>query len=487
MTIVKKQMKKLILLFLLTYKSVLLGQTILNSYPLDLKKYDEYNQILNVENTATNDVFAFVANAQSVTILKYNSALFLKDSFTVARTNLENMTIVGYSFSEDENPTLYWATEDYKDILVIKYYLETKTNKVLSFKFPVTSQYIITTFQKDNLFYIISKDIAQPALISYAFKNGIVEEKVFDFSPYTFQNRRTQLLTFNQVLSENPIEKIESDEYNPLFKSTKKSKMYMLNDHIILTLDQNPKKTQVFDLNLGSHDMTEKNFIQSGTQDPKKLSNSFFYNNKIYQINTTQDELLLDIKDYNSTETLKSFKVTKNDTIRFKSSPLLTQQNNEKPKELKNTSKFLQRLSYLEVGLSVFNNNQNTLLTLGGVPRIEKMYYTVNDQFYSWDYTQTFHSQSVFFESTLNSNFESIPQQPQPLALDNINYYLDSNKKATLPSILKLKEYHILGYYDPTSKQYIMRKFTDGFIPEETTNPIINKATFSKSFPLHKP
>lgn len=487
MTIVKKQMKKLILLFLLTYKSVLLGQTILNSYPLDLKKYDEYNQILNVENTITNDVFAFVANAQNVTILKYNSALFLKDSFTVARTNLENMTIVGYSFSEDENPTLYWATEDYKDILVIKYYLETKTYKVLSFKFPVTSQYIITTFQKDNLFYIISKDIAQPALISYAFKNGIVEEKVFDFSPYTFQNRRTQLLTFNQVLSENPIEKIESDEYNPLFKSTKKSKMYMLNNHIILTLDQNPKKTQVFDLNLENHDITEKNFIQSGTQDPKKLSNSFFYNNKIYQISTTQDELLLDIKDYNSTETLKSFKVTKNDTIRFKSSPLLTQQNNEKPKELKNTSKFLQRLSYLEVGLSVFNNNQNTLLTLGGVPRIEKMYYTVNDQFYSWDYTQTFHSQSVFFESTLNSNFESIPQQPQPLALDNINYYLDSNKKATLPSILKLKEYHILGYYDPTSKQYIMRKFTDGFIPEETTNPIINKATFSKSFPLHKP
>jgi hypothetical protein len=75
----------------------------------------------------------------------------------------------------------------------------------------------------------------------------------------------------------------------------------------------------------------------------------------------------------------------------------------------------------------------------------------------------------------------------QPLAQDNINYFLDQNKKASLPNILKYKNYYILGYYDSAAKQYIMRKFTDGFMQEEPQNPIINKAVFSKSFPIDKP
>ncbi|OXG05530.1 hypothetical protein BC749_101387 [Flavobacterium araucananum] len=480
-------MKKLLIFFLLLYKSVLLGQTVLNSYPLDLKKYDQANQVLNVENTITNDVFVFATNTENVTVLKYNSALFLKSELTVARANLEGYSIIGYSFSEDENPTLYWATEDYKSIIVAKYYLEDKTYKMLSFKFPALSQSVITTFQKNNLFYILTKDKVQPILIAYIFKNGVVEEKAFDFAGFTFQNRKTQFLTFNDIIKENPIEKIESDDYNPLYKSAQRSKVYMLDNHIVLSLDYNPKKTQVFDMNLENHDLIEKNFDQSETQSPRKSSNSFLYQDKIYQINATQDELIFDVKNYNSGEILKSFKVTKNDTIRFKSSPLLMQGETERTREIKKTSKFLQRLSYLDIGLSVFKSGQTTMVTLGGVPRPERMYYTVNDELFSFDYTQTFHSESVFFESTLDRNNEFFKRIQQPLALDNINYFLNQNKKATFPNILKFRDFYILGYFDSGTKQYIMRKFTDGFAPEEPLNPIINKAIFSKSFPVDKP
>lgn len=480
-------MKKSLLFFLLIYTSVVLSQTVLNTYPLDFKKNDDNNQILNVEDTTTHDVFVFATNSENITLLKYNSALFLKAEFTVSRTNLEDKSIIGYSLSEDGNPTLYWASEDYKTILVIKYYIENKTYKILSFDFPSSTQNILTTFQENNLFYILSKHVTHPALFVFVFKNGVVEEKAFDFTPFTFQNRKTQSLTFNQILEEYPIEKIESDEYNPLSKSTKKSKIYMTDDHLILTLDYNPNKTQVFDMNIEAENISEKNFPQLVTQNPRKTSNSFFHNNKIYQINATPDELVFDVKDYISGETIKSFKTSKNDTIRFKSSPLLMQGDNPKPTEVKKTSKFLQRLSYLETGLSVFKNNQNTLITLGGVPRIQTMYYTVNDEFHSWDYTQPFHSESVFFETTLNPNSEFISPQQKPLALDNINYFLDQNKKAILPNILKFKNYSILGYYDTVTKQYTMRKFTDGFIPDEPINPIINKAVFSKSFSFEKP
>ncbi|CAA9195046.1 hypothetical protein [Flavobacterium collinsii] len=481
-------MKKLLLFLLLTYQSALLSQTILASYPLDLKRYDQNNNILNVENKTTNDVFVFVTNTQNLTILRYNSALFLKDEFTLSRTNLENRSIIGYSFSEDGNPSLYWASEDSSDILVVKYYLETKTYKILKFQYPSSSEYIVAKFQSNNQFYLLSKDVSQNTLTAYVFKNGMVEERIFDFSTFTFQNRKTQPLSFSQIIRENPIIKIDPDDYTPLDKASKKSKIYIENNHFILAFDHNPKETQLFDLNLDNQDVIEKKITQSETKTPRKISNSFYYEKKLYQINANEDELLLDIKNYDSGELIKNIRITKEDTIRFKTSPLFVQQGGErKPRELKNTKRFLQHLSALEIGLSVYENGTSTSMTLGGTPRVGGAYYTVMNDTFTWDYLPVVNDETVFFETALDQKSEFTSKDPAPMALDNLYYYLNTNKKATLGNVLKFSDYYILGYYDTASKQYTMRKFTDGFPDDQMQNPIIDKATFSKPFSFEKP
>ncbi|MNR27889.1 hypothetical protein D3C85_1451840 [compost metagenome] len=86
----------------------------------------------------------------------------------------------------------------------------------------------------------------------------------------------------------------------------------------------------------------------------------------------------------------------------------------------------------------------------------------------------------AYFDTMLNSDLEFVKnRQSEPLAIDNVFYYLSINKNISLQNILKLKDYYILSYYDIASKQYIMRKFTDGFYYEEK-NSIINKAIFSQ-------
>ena len=74
----------------------------------------------------------------------------------------------------------------------------------------------------------------------------------------------------------------------------------MLDNRLILTFDQNPAKTQIFEVNLETYEIKEKNFPQPVSEKPKKLSNSFFLDNKVYQINTNQEELIIDIKNYNT-------------------------------------------------------------------------------------------------------------------------------------------------------------------------------------------
>lgn len=462
-------MKQIFLFWSLIWSSVLLSQTVLTSYKVDFKIKKEQPEIVNAQNTITKDVFVFIAS-DSLTILKYNSALFLKDKFVTSRQFVENRSLLGYSFSEDGNPTLYWFSGEEKSIILTKYYIENKTSRALKFQIPLDEKSILTYYQKDNNFYLIMREKMKEALTAFIFKNGMAEERFLDFSSFQFRDRKTQQKTFNQILNENPIEKMDSGEYNPLYKVTAKSKLYTLPNRLILTLDQSFRKTQLFDINLDNLEIKEKTFVKPiGAKNPK-TSNSFYHENKLYQLNVNSDELLFDIKDYESGESLKSFAVTKKDTIRFANSPLLMQIENRPPKQIKNTAKFLKELSSIDIGVSVFKNRQNLFLTLGGSGSDSKN-ISVNgfnfDDFFgdfpSNNYYNIETNYSVFFESVWTKKLDVTAGNREPFATDKIYNFLDSHKEAMIPNSIKLNNYTILSYYDVDAKEIVLRKFEDGF------------------------
>jgi hypothetical protein len=96
-------------------------------------------------------------------------------------------------------------------------------------------------------------------------------------------------------------------------------------------------------------------------------------------------------------------------------------------------------------------------------------------------------SKTLYFDALLNSNFEFVKNtQTPPLAIDNLNYYRRNMRNNTVTNVLKLKDFYILGYYEQGTQAYVMRKFTDGFMDLDPGNPIMNKASFSKSIPLKR-
>lgn len=484
-------MKKLLIFFLLASPSVLLSQTILNSYPLNLTRIDENSQILNAEDVKTHDVYVFAADSKNINILKYSKSFFLTNQFADSIKDAENRVLLGSSISDDGNPTLYWSSKESQNIKIIKYYLDNNTSRSLNFNIPENNEYIITTFQKNNTFYILGKERDSQHLLLYELKNGKCEIKMFDFSASRFQNERGQYFTFSSLIRYFPIQKMESDDFNPLNKTVHINKLYVLNDRIILTFDYNQKKTQVFDLNIKTAEMTEKNFNQPESKSASKTSNSFFSENKLFQVKASKEELLFAIKDFDSEKTIKSISVSKKDTIRFKNSPLFVQINDNKPKEIKTTAKFFSQLEDLSVGISVLQNDKNSYLTFGGYLEyiVSDFNYGRSNSFDSFEnQVQYRQSKMVYFDSMLNSNLEFVTdQKSEPLAIDNVFYYLGTNKNAVLQNILKLKDYYVLSYYDTVLKQYTIRKFTDGFIREDNGNPISNKAVFSQSLPIKKP
>ena len=463
-------MKRIFLFLFLISSTVLLSQTVLTSYSIDLKNKLGQSEVMVGENTATHDIFVFAASADSLSILKYNSALFLRDKFVTNRQYTENRSLMGYSFSEDGNPTLYWFSKEEKSLILIKYYLENKTSRALKFQTPLDDNYLLTNYQKDNNFYLLMQSKTKQALTAFVFKNGMAEERFLDFSSFKFIDRKTQPKTFNQILNENPIEKMDSGEYNPLYKVSAKSKLYTLPNRLILTLDQSFRKTQLFDINLENQEIKEKTFMKPVGEKNPKSSNSYYHENKLYQINVNADELLFDIKDYESGESIKSFTTTKKDTIRFANSPLLMQVEDREPKLLKNTAKFLKVMSSLDAGISVYKNQKNLFITLGGsgsdLKSISMNGFNFNDPFGDFPSNSYYNIEtnySVFFESIWTKKLELTQETHEPFAADKVYYFFDSHKEAALSNTLKLNNYTILSYYDVVGKQIVLRKFIDGF------------------------
>ena len=154
-------MKKSLLLLLLFYQYSSFSQVLLTSYDFDLNNKNNNVQILNAENPITHEVFVFAVNDQNITILKYNNALFLMDQYSVSLANPEDKRIIGYSFNNDGNPSIYWSSTDLNEIIITKYNFESKTLKNLKFTIPSSTDYVVATFQKNNSFGLLSKNVSE--------------------------------------------------------------------------------------------------------------------------------------------------------------------------------------------------------------------------------------------------------------------------------------------------------------------------------------
>lgn len=453
-------MKKLIPFLIIIHSSLLFSQTVLTTYPLEFKKSKEYRQIINAENTNTHDVFVFATDKETLTILKYNSALFLTNQYSLPRPDISYKSLAGYSFNDQGNPTLYWSSNDLSKIMAVQYDLSAKTTSVFnSYELSFFNQSIITQFQENNTFYILSQKHFEQKLVLYIFKDGKKEEKTLDFSSFEFKNSRNQTITFSQILEVFPIEKIETNQFNPLFKGTQKTKLYDLKNRLLLTLDHNDNETQTFEIDLTTFEIQEKNFPKPKTKNHVSLSNSYYHENKIYQMKVNAEELVFELKDYKTAEIIKSIPVSQTETIPFKTSPFLLELEGERPKQLKNTAKFLNQLVYLEVGLTVYKTPKAILITLGGTGNIQFTDIGEDNTNLAFRNVPT----TLYFESIFDKKLDHTKQDQEPLAVDFISRFREEHSEVSLPSIIRYKNYYIMGYYDTYANQYTMRKFVDGF------------------------
>lgn len=465
-------MKNLLIPFLLLIFSSVYSQTKLASHPLKLKKSPDYHQILNAVDSK-NQVFVFASDKEDFHLLKFNSALFFADSLHLKRPERVYEIMAGYSFGKSREPYVYWTSEDFKKIQATEYNLNNKTVTNITYELTLKDESVISTFTEKNTFYIFTQSETDDFLKLYAFTDGILQERELRFSDYKFTDSRNKPAKFHEILSDYPIEKMDSKAFNPLLYSVSKSKFYVNNNTIRITLDHNSVQTQIFSIDLSTFSINESIITQPILQNSKSQSNSFLSDEKLYQLRLNDTQLVLDIKEIPSGQLIKNFSIFQQDSIRFKNTPFFIQNGNQRPRELKNTQKFLKRISASDIGLSVYETQGNYLLTIGRAKNVPTtgiilvgVGFTVgaamggsvmvDDLF---DET----TQTIYFESLLDKKLQHNPNQLEPLAVDYVSEFLASNERIRNHETFFYDNFFILGYYDYANEEYVLRKFQDGF------------------------
>lgn len=456
-------MKQVWVLLFLWSTFLAFGQIRLASHPLELKKAKEYHQIINTSDRQNDNVFVFATNKEKTTILKYSPFLFFKDSMVTKRPDIGYKVMAGYSFGPDENPTVYWTDSNFKNIAAVHYDLVTKKTDTTCFQLPVQRETVLHAFNENNYFYVLTKKNTAETLVLYVFKGGEKKQYLLDFSGFEFVNSKKEAISLSMILTVLPLEKIETRNYNPLFKATNKSKFYVREHDILFTFDHNINETQLFQLDFKTLQLVERSIPQFPLKRLNGLSNSYYHENKIYQVSANEEELHFGYRDLESLSVIKEFSVTKHDSITFKNSPLFAQVMNQRPKGIKTTAKFLKQLEATDLGVTVYKTPKNLFLTIGGNQQIEQLapkFGPNRDDLISNSY---FVPLNVYFETVLDKKGNHSNSKPEPLATDYISRFCYENPQAVLQSTFKHKNYYINGYYDTKLKQFVMQKFYDGF------------------------
>jgi hypothetical protein len=469
------------------FTSVCFSQDIVNATPINLKKNRDVFQIVD---HAKNEIAFFVSDEAKVKAIRLDQNMQIVDSLSYERPNKKVYTnMIGYN-GDATHPRLFWSSSDYKAIFTQNFDFESRKITTQLYQMTFKDERVLQNFSEKGFFYILTVVKNSNFLKLYAFDNeGKTAEKTIDLAGFHFfkayDYKRTNLygvLGENLLPFEAPfsLQKISTDDPTSLTDSAKKRKCYSNSNEIIITIDSNIDYTQLIILNLTDFTATEK--IIKKTNIPyyqfksEINSNSFLFDNKVYQVKSSSDKLIVSLKDFDD-NLIKEYTVNADNPIDFKNSTILQEGGGFGGKrELENTSQFIRKVNNSNMGLSCYSIRNNTLITMGSVSELQQSsammmggmfglagvlltYAIANPTMESFN--SYANRKVVKIDCLFDKEMNHITGELQPLAFDKIRTFFDKNTNVSSQTLYKLNDFYYLGYYDTKLQQYIIRKFAD--------------------------
>ncbi len=476
-------LKKFLVIACVLNVLVIYSQDIVSSFPIKLKRNRD---IFQISSDSTKQVTFFLSDYKKVNAIRLDDKMQFLDSITTNRPVSYYTDMIGY-LSDGSMQNLFWSSMDSKEIFSQKFDFEKRiiTNK--KFSLELKKEIILQKFSLNKSFYILSVVKSSNNLKLYKFDdNNNLSEKIIDLKGFNFYDSsyvKTDIYgmfreSFLPIESSFSLQKISPESPTSLSYSSKRRKCYLNKNEFIITFDINKDYTQIITINITDFSTSEKIIkepfiITQQTNIPN--SNSFLFENKLYQVRNNSDVMIVSIKNLNG-DIIQEYKIYNDKPIDFKNSDIIQLGGDfENKRILEKSTQFLRKTANLSSGISCYNLKGNNLMTLGSVSAQKNNNVMLGGMIGGLagaliaaaisptydNYNSYANRKVVYLNSILDSNDAHVNGIVPELAFDKIKIFIEKNNSITSQNIFKLNNDYYLAYYEQNDNKYILRKFTD--------------------------
>ncbi len=450
-----------------------------------------------ISNKANNDLVVIAKEGSLINATLFDSNYKAKYKLS-GKPLSSKYSIIGYNIDENTYTLFYKHIESNGKFSIIQFDFNNSimTSKKLDFKLKF-ERYITSFIYHDKIHIFTVKRNSSIANIYKFDKEGKEEKNNVDFGEVKFIDEHgTQVKLYDVVAKSyfNTYE-IKPNIPNPLKINSKKNKIYSYKNGLILSLDNEKTYTQLCYIDLNNYTLKHEVYDNPIIEIKKiKESNSSLYDEKLFQIASSNHQMAFTIRDLDSKKIIKEYKINKEDSIAFKNSAIVLENDGllspftqERIRETEKTAKFLRKVCSSNIGISVYKTNKNYKVTLGGtisfsgggsapmlIPNAGVAMsipiasggnisisagVSTNSYWYYDSYKTRKFNKSTYIDCLFDKNFNHVKGDITNNVFDNLNEFEETLEKPTAINLFFHNNNLHYAYFDGNDRTFKLYRF----------------------------
>jgi len=394
------------------------------------------------------------------------------------------------SSSNGNSKRIYLSNEKRSKFSVIDFSFDGGAIKNEEIKLKLKNEKFLQSVSLNNRFYILSVAKEKSLIHIYAFdEQANFKKHSLDLSMKRMLDKHNKRVTLASAMSQRQgsstrymLEKIQYENPNTIDIASAKSKLYVIDDKLVITLDGSKEFTQIITIDLSrySYDLKTLTMPYINYAGEFKKSNSFINDNYIFTIVSCNDEMAFRIQNLEDDSIIKEFILKKEEPITFKNSPIIQEGGAyAKYRELEKTKQFLRKITSSSLGISAYKIDDSFQITLGGVKlltgggapmmmpgfgvpmgAIGPLQMSFNPTMAAFgSYTST---KSTYINCLFDEDFNHLEGDIKDNVFDKIDLFIEENDGViSNETVFRANNTIHLGYYNKFKRQFRILKFED--------------------------
>ncbi len=397
--------------------------------------------------------------------------------------------IIGYNV-EGNDVTLFLKNRKNNKFGSIHFDFDYQTAREELYDFKLKDEIYLKGYNHGSLFYLITLTKKSNDLNFYVYQGqNQIQKTTVEVFDEKFKSKSGKILNLHEVLSQQPnsdfirtssflnLIQIDDSAPNSIENVSAKAKIYSKENGFVLSIE-NRSFTHLFNFLLPELTYTTSTYGKPEINSEFSNSNSFVFENNIYLINASAEEMKFSVLDVETKEIIKETHLKKDEEIPFKNTPIIQEGGGlNKYREMEKSTKLLRRLAKEDIGIAVNKIDEDHIITIGskkmistgGAPMMMPGFGAIpmgavggltvafNPTFFAYNsYTRT---KSTRIKCLFDKDFNHLEGIVPDNTFDRIKKAADAIRSKKAETIFKLEDSFIWGYFNKTSKVYSFYRF----------------------------